>query len=176
MKRRTALVLGAAGAGLAAGGGTAWWRAREALAPDGSSPAAYLWSLSFEALDGTALSMTTLRGRPLLLNFWATWCAPCVTEMPLLDAFARDPGNAPWQVLALALDRREPVRNFVAEHRLNLGVALAGASGLDLARQLGNRVGALPFSVAFDSQGLPSERKTGTVTAELLAGWKQTIR
>ena len=132
--------------------------------------AADVWSLSFERLDGTQLAMRSLRGKPLLLNFWATWCAPCVTELPLLDAFSRQHAGR-WQVLGLAVDRPDPVRRFAAERALHLPIALAGMEGLDLSRGLGNKVGALPFSVAFDSGGRIAERKLGVLDAELLREW-----
>jgi thiol-disulfide isomerase/thioredoxin len=173
MKRR-ALVLGAvAVAAIAAGTGVAVWRARRA---EGSAPSgADVWDLSFVTIDGPPLAMSTLRGRPLLLNFWATWCVPCVTEMPILDAFARAQSTAGWNVLALAIDSADPVRRFTAERGLRLPVALAGEDGLDLARRLGNTVGGLPFTVAFDTQGAPKKRKFGAVDKRLLDTWAASV-
>ena len=169
MKRR-ALVFGAvAVATVAAGTGTAVWRGRRA--EGGAEGGADVWDLSFVTVDGPPLAMSTLRGRPLLLNFWATWCVPCVTEMPLLDAFAQAQSKAGWNVLALAVDSADPVRRFTAERRLRLPVALAGEDGLDLARRLGNTVGGLPFTVAFDAQGAPRQRKFGAVDQRLLDSW-----
>jgi thiol-disulfide isomerase/thioredoxin len=127
--------------------------------------------MTFATLDGSSLAIGALRGRRLLINFWATWCPPCVTEMPLLDAFARNQAEAGWSVLALAVDGAEPVRRFIAERSLKLPVALAGDDGLDLSRRLGNVAGGLPFSVAFDRQGAPVQRKLGAVDAPLLQAW-----
>ena len=136
----------------AAGGGTAWWRSRSP--PTGRrSRGSDVWSLTFPKLDGTPVRMADLRGRPLLLNFWATWCAPCVTEMPLLDQFAR---SALRPVGKCSLWRSTvPTRSASSstERSLRLPVAFAGAEGIDLSRSLGNRSGALPFSVVFDSSG-----------------------
>jgi thiol-disulfide isomerase/thioredoxin len=120
--------------------------------------------------------MASWRGRPLLLNFWATWCGPCVVEMPLLDRFAREQPARGWQVLALAVDQPDPVRRFIAERTLTLPVAIAGAVGLDLSRHLGNVGGGLPFTAAFDSTGAAVQRRLGTVSSDLLAGWKASIR
>ena len=169
MKRRTWLIGAAATAGVVGGAGVAAWRQR-APGMSEATMAADVWSLSFERLDGTQLAMRSLRGKPLLLNFWATWCAPCVTELPLLDAFSRQHAGR-WQVLGLAVDRPDPVRRFAAERALHLPIALAGMEGLDLSRGLGNKVGALPFSVAFDSGGRIAERKLGVLDAELLREW-----
>lgn len=171
--RRRVVVLGAVSvAALAAGAGTAVWRGRSggvvpAAAPD-------FWDLSFATLDGPALVMRGLRGKRLLVNFWATWCPPCVTEMPLLDDFARSHAEAGWSVLALAVDAAEPVRRFIADRALRLPVALAGEDGLDLSRRLGNSAGGLPFSVAFDRGGAAVERKLGAIDAELLQRWAAT--
>ncbi|MGZ5277415.1 MAG: TlpA family protein disulfide reductase [Caldimonas sp.] len=167
MKRR-ALVIGAVvSGGIAAGAGTFWWRARSG---EPAEEAIDIWSLSFATLEGKPLAMDTLRGKPLIVNFWATWCAPCVIEMPLLDAFSRSRARD-VNVLALAIDSAEPVRRFIADKALHLPVALAGDVGLALARQLGNIAGGLPFSVLFDAAGRPVQRRLGAVDVRLLEGW-----
>ena len=170
MRRRTAVLGAVATVAAAAGGGTAWWRGRSsgdavvAAPPD-------LWALTFATLDGAPLRMADWRGRPLVLNFWATWCGPCVTEMPLLDRFSKERAASGWRVLALAIDKEEQVRKFVAERSLTLPVALAGADGIDLARALGDASGALPFSVLFDATGTPLARQLGALSPELLSQW-----
>ena len=175
---RRALGLGAVAAlAAAAGGGTAWWRAhaRPAASDDESAPVD-VWTQRYPTLDGSVVRMADLRGRPLLLNFWATWCAPCVKEMPLLAEFASVRAGAGWQVLALAIDGAEPVHKFVVERSLAVPVALAGAAGIDLSRALGNVQGALPFTVVFDSGGQPAARSLGAVRPEQLAEWVGRVR
>ncbi|MEO8311651.1 MAG: TlpA disulfide reductase family protein [Caldimonas sp.] len=175
MNRRL-VILGAAGLAAAAiGAGTAWRRARDE-AEDAGAPevSVDVWAIDFKSVDGVPMPMAALRGRPLLLNFWATWCGPCVVEMPLLDRFAREQPSDGWRVLALAVDQPDPVRRFIAERTLKLPVAIAGAIGLDLSRQLGNVHGGLPFTAAFDSAGKAVQRRLGAVSAELLAAWKKS--
>jgi len=177
VNRRVVVLAGAALAAAAIGAGTAWRRTRQDAEDAGAPEVSIdLWGLEFQSVDGVPIKMTGWRGRPLLLNFWATWCAPCVVEMPLLDRFAREQAPRGWQVLALAVDQPDPVRRFIAERTLTLPVAIAGAAGLDLSRQLGNHGGGLPFTAAFDSGGAAVQRRLGIVSAELLAGWTASTR
>jgi thiol-disulfide isomerase/thioredoxin len=174
---RRGIVLGVGG-GVAAAAGAGTWllsshRARgEAVEDAPADP----WSMSFATPGGPPVALSALRGRPLLLNFWATWCGPCATEMPLLDRFAASLVGKRWNVLALAIDEPTPVRRFVAERSLRLPIALAGMSGLDLSRSLGNTAGALPFTVVFDRDGLAVERKLGILDAALLDRWSASVR
>jgi thiol-disulfide isomerase/thioredoxin len=171
MRRRAVLAGSAAAVAGAAGIAVGFRRTHRAGGDDAAAPVADVWTLTFETPDGAPLPMSRLRGRPLLLNFWATWCAPCATEMPLLDGFAASPAAAGWNVLALAVDSVDPVRRFIRERKLHLPIALAGAVGLDLSRSLGNSVGALPYTVAFDAAGHPHDRRLGVLDAALLARW-----
>ena len=109
-------------------------------------------------------TMAGWRGRPLLLNFWATWCAPCVVEMPLLDRFAREQRPSGWRVLALAVDQPDPVRRFVAERNARrCRWRLAARSASTCRARLGNVGGGLPFTAAFDSTGAAVQRRLGAV-------------
>jgi len=153
-----------------AGVGTSLWRHRAE-----NAPAPDIWGLSFPAIDGRTASMAARRGKPLLLNFWATWCAPCAIEMPLLDVFSREAAPRGWSVLALAVDSAEPVHRFLTERALSLPVALAGPGGIELSRRLGNSVGALPFTVAFGANGEVRDRKLGRLDEAILERWLREV-
>lgn len=170
MNRRHALTVGVAGVALAAGAGFGWWRERrEALAPAEQA----LWELQFDQPGGGTLQMAGLRGQPLLLNFWATWCAPCVKEMPMLDAFHRARQAEGWRVVGLAVDSPTPVREFLQKLPVGFPVGLAGLTGVDLARSLGNERGGLPFSVVFGRDGRVIARKLGSLSEQDLSNWAQ---
>lgn len=167
MNRRLALMTGAAAAAGAAGAGLAWWRSRRGPTDDGAE----IWPLHFATPAGGQLTLAELRGKPLLLNFWATWCAPCVSELPLLDSFHREQQARGWQVVGLAVDNLAPVREFLGKHPVGFAIALAGVEGVELSRTMGNASGALPFTVVFDNSGRVVQRKLGAIQPDDLARW-----
>ena len=169
MNRRHVLMGGIAAAAGLAGAGAAWWRLRYQAATPGAQDV--LWQQAWEDPQGRALDLTGLRGRPLLVNFWATWCPPCVEELPLLNAFWREQQTKGWQVLGLAVDQPSAVRRFMEKLPLEFPVAMAGLQGTELSRQLGNANGGLPFSVLFNAQGLIAQRKLGKLSQRDLAHW-----
>lgn len=142
-------------------------------AQDLSAAETAFWGQRFTRIDGSSLAMTQFRGRPLVLNFWATWCPPCIEELPLLNAFFKENVDKSWQVLGLAVDQAEPVRRFLQQSPLFFPVALAGFPGVELSRSLGNPNGALPFSVVFDAAGRVVYRKLGRLSASEVAGFKR---
>lgn len=169
MNRRQWMMAGAGVAAAAAGAGVAWWRLRPAAVLSGAENA--FWAGSFPGVKGEPVAVAGFRGRPLLVNFWATWCPPCVDELPLINRFHREHAASGWQVLGLAVDQSAPVARFLQHMPLDFPVALAGFAGLELARSLGNPSGALPFSVVFSADGTVGHRKLGKVTEEELTLW-----
>ncbi len=164
----TAVVAGAGGLG------AAWWRgdwgAGAGISDEATSS---LWAQSFEKPEGGALALQGFRGSPLLLNFWATWCPPCLKEMPLLDAFHRAQRSSGWQVIGLAVDSPTPVRDYLARLPVGFPIGLAGMGGVELTQSLGNASGALPFTVVFDRSGKAAAKKLGTLTPADLAEWQR---
>jgi thiol-disulfide isomerase/thioredoxin len=172
MNRRALMALVGVGAGLG-GAGLAWWRLRPGPVLSGAEEA--FWAQRYERPEGGELIMADLRGRPLLVNFWATWCPPCIEELPLLNAFAVDHARRGWQVVGLAVDRVEPVRSFLQRLPLSFPVGMAGLAGTELSRTLGNANGGLPFTVVMDRQGRAVHRKIGKVRESDLEQWLDLV-
>jgi thiol-disulfide isomerase/thioredoxin len=166
----------------ATGAGLAWKHRDRAAAPVAANtpevdPAlADFWQREYDTPDGTRLAMHSLQGKPLVVNFWATWCGPCVKEMPELDHFAQDMAPQGWQVLGLAIDKVDAVRSFLQTTPVRFPIAVAGLEGLALVQALGNTSGGLPFTLILDAQGQVLQRKMGaTHYEELQALAKQAL-
>ena len=163
----------ATGLGLAGVGAGLAWRTSERQAHALSEAEQVFWQQQFQQLDGTVLSTASLRGKPLVLNFWATWCPPCVDELPLLNAFFNQNKAKGWQVLGLAVDQSAPVSRFLTQSPLTFSVALAGFAGIEVSKSLGNLSGGLPFTVVFGSSGTVLHRKMGKLSTDDLHAWMQ---
>ena len=166
MTARRTWVLGGAGALAAlAGIGGALWRETRPQVDEG------LWAMRFPTPDGGEIAMASFRSRPLVLNFWATWCPPCVREMPALERFQRAFAAQGWQVFGLAVDGPTPVREFLQRSPVSFPIGLAGLDGSSLSRRLGNDSGGLPFTAVFDAGGVLRHRHLGEASEALMRRW-----
>ena len=169
-RRRGVLYAGVAAAAAMAGAGAALWKWTPGTVK--ADEVAALWSLSFDTPAGKPMAMQSFRGQPLVLNFWATWCPPCVEEMPLLDAFFRQNSTRHWQVVGLAIDQPSKVRDFLAKTPVTFPIGLAGLGGTELAKTMGNESAGLPFTVVLTASGQVLQRRMGRVTQADMARWQ----
>jgi thiol-disulfide isomerase/thioredoxin len=157
---------------LAAGLGASWLD-RQA-APTAEPAVQTLWVQQWPGPDGQPKSLETLRGQITVVNFWATWCAPCVEEMPALSALyqqIQQASGAPRprvEFIGVAIDRADQVAEFARRSPVSYPLVVAGAAGSELGRALGNEAGALPFTAVIDSNGRVVERTLGIVNLEKL--------
>lgn len=120
-------------------------------------------------LEGQKVRIADWRGKTLVVNFWATWCAPCREEIPALVRTQAKYGARGLQIIGVALDDKVRVEPFAKEMRINYPTLLAGIDGLELAAAAGNKVGALPFTVYIDRQGAIVRAELGGVDDAKLA-------
>ena len=171
--RRGWLYGGVAAVAAAAGIGGAWWRQHRDEKGDGKRLDEAFWAQRFERPEGGELLFEGLRGKPLVLNFWATWCPPCIEEMPMIDAFFREMRGNGWQVVGLAIDQPSAVRKFLLKTPVSYPIGLAGLQGTELVKQLGNTAGGLPYTLVVDSGGAVVARKMGQLDAGDLQSWRR---
>jgi thiol-disulfide isomerase/thioredoxin len=161
MRRREVALLGAAGA-VALGAGALVG----ALGIQSTSGAGKLLSASFPDLSGRTRRLIEWQGRVAIFNFWATWCAPCREEMPLLDAIASKYGVS---VVGIGVDSVGKIREFVANVGIRYEVLVSDSRAIALVKDLGNPSGGLPFTVILDRAGRVALRKLGAFSQPELA-------
>ena len=166
--RRSWLMAGVATAAVVSGAAFSWLRFSSERIQVRSTN---FWQQDLETPDGGRIITEQLRGRPLLVNFWATWCPPCIEELPLLSRFYTEKQANGWQMLGLAVDQLEPVQQFLGRRPVSFPVAMIGTGGMDMSKDLGNSAGGLPFTVVFDAQSELIQRKIGQLTEADLQAW-----
>jgi peroxiredoxin len=110
-------------------------------------------AFSLNDLDGKATPISTWKGRSLIINFWATWCAPCQREIPLLKTLSREWAAQDFTVVGVAVDHRDKVRQFSGKYQIPYPILVGEQEGLDVASQLGMSEPAFPFTVFTDARG-----------------------
>jgi thiol-disulfide isomerase/thioredoxin len=121
---------------------------------------------ALETLAGPEQSISSWTGRPLLINFWATWCGPCLREIPMLKEF--QVAQPELQVIGIAVDRREPVVTFAEQMQFNYPILIGDKGGWEAAAAFGVNVYALPFTVFTGTDGSVLGVHTGELHREHL--------
>jgi len=165
--RREALILGTAGIAAAAAGfliGPVVLRSTGR----GTGVGQHFWdgalrSVSLVDLAGNPRQLNEWQGQALVCNFWATWCAPCREEIPMLISEREKYRGSGLEIVGIAIDNAAKVGEFAASLKITYPILLAEANGLDLMRRLGNSSGGLPYTVIADRQGVLVHRALGAM-------------
>jgi thiol-disulfide isomerase/thioredoxin len=114
---------------------------------------ARLPEFSLNDLTGKPTSIAAWSGKSLVINFWATWCAPCRREIPLLKTLAADWADRDLEVVGIAVDHADKVRQFAGQFKIDYPVLIGEQEALDVAAKFGVESPALPFTVFTDRRG-----------------------
>jgi thiol-disulfide isomerase/thioredoxin len=156
------LVAGVGGIAVAAGYGANLWR----IGALGPAPApdvvAAILDSRLHTLDGAVQTLSKFRGQVLVINYWATWCAPCREEIPVFIKLQKEFTGNGVQFIGIAVDQADKVRDFAQEFGINYPLLIAGMDAVELSRQAGNKAGVLPYTLVLD--------RSGTIAASLVGG------
>jgi thiol-disulfide isomerase/thioredoxin len=114
---------------------------------------ATLPAFSLKDLTGKPTPVSSWKGKSLMINFWATWCAPCRREIPLLKALAADWAARDLEIVGIAVDHADKVRQFADEFRIDYPVLVGEEDALDVAAGFGMTSPGFPFTVFTDKRG-----------------------
>jgi len=139
----------------------AGWYFRNGDRPDIGTNAAMVFGVSLPDTTGRQQSIGQWKGKVLVVNFWATWCVPCRDEMPEFVKAQREYGGRGLQFVGIAVDDFAKVKDFAAELGFNYPALIGGYGAIELSKSLGNRIGALPYTLFIDRAGRISRTHLG---------------
>jgi thiol-disulfide isomerase/thioredoxin len=168
-RRRWLMMVGVGGLAAAAGYGVNLWLGDH---QPGDSPNAAavqaLLAAPLRDLEGGSKAIDSWRGKVLVVNFWATWCAPCRQEIPEFVKLQERLGSRGLQFVGIAIDKPQPVGDFAREFRINYPLLIAGLDTMELMREAGNKAGVLPFTLILDRQGNVARSHRGPLSEAAL--------
>jgi thiol-disulfide isomerase/thioredoxin len=112
-----------------------------------------VFAASFKDFDRGQQALSQWKGKVLVVNFWATWCKPCRTEIPDLIAFYEKYKARNLMIVGVSIDNTDKVAEFAKEFKINYPLLLGSSDAIDLSKKMGNKVGGLPFTIIIDKKG-----------------------
>ncbi len=171
------LIVGAGAALMVALAGIALWLDRSPGATSSNTAPAILsvaekvdatsgaiYSVQFSDVDGKQRTLGEWQHKLLVINFWATWCAPCKEEMPIFAKLQREYGSRGLQIIGIAADSKLNVVNFSQKFPVGYPLLPDEARAIELSKRLGNRLGLLPFTIVLKPGGEPVFTRLGVIT------------
>lgn len=150
-----------------------WYGGGRTIPPGGdqATPAmspAQIYALSFDDAAGARQSLAQWREQVLVINFWATWCPPCLREIPDFAQISLEYADRGVQFVGLGIDSRQNIARFAGEERVPYPLLVAGTGSLPIMAALGNDASALPFTLIVDRHGQIRLRRLGPMNGETL--------
>ena len=153
-------------AALVAGVLTSQWIYKTGLASDPAIKA--FFANPWQTPDGKSADTEKWRGKILVVNFWASWCPPCVEEMPTLDKLQAEFKNQNVLFVGIGIDSPSNIREFLEKTPVSYPIVIGGLEGSNLSKQMGNSQGALPYTIIINAQGKSTSSKLGKISEEEL--------
>ena len=133
-------------------------------AHNGPQMTAKFFDSNFKDVNGKIIDLSSLRGKTVVVNFWSTWCPPCVEEMPMFNELQNQWKDKNVVFVGIAADQADNVKTFLKKTPVDYPIVVSGQPGLDLSRELGNRYDAIPFTLIINRQESITDRHFGIYT------------
>ena len=145
---------------------TSQWIYKTGLASDPAVKA--FFANSWQTPDGKTVNTQDWQGKVLVVNFWASWCPPCVEEMPALDKLQQEFLQQNVLFVGIGIDSPSNIREFLSKTPVSYPIVIGGLEGSNLSKQLGNTQGALPYTIIINSKGKAVFSKLGKISEDEL--------
>ncbi len=173
--RRVLLTAAVGGLAAAAGYGVHFWRIGGIAARPADDAARAILESRLTTLDGVTTTLQGFRGRILVINYWATWCAPCREEIPVFVRLQQEFSGKGVQFIGIAVDQADKVLDFSREFSINYPLFIGGIDAVELSRKAGNRAGVLPYTLVLDRSGVIRANLVGELTEARMRGELQAL-
>ena len=145
---------------------TSQWISKAGLASEPSVKA--FFANSWQAPDGKPVNTSEWQGKVLVVNFWASWCPPCIEEMPTLDLLSQESLQQNVLFVGIGIDSPSNIREFLKSTPVSYPIVIGCLEGSNLSKQMGNTQGALPYTVIINPKGKATYTKLGKISEEEL--------
>jgi thiol-disulfide isomerase/thioredoxin len=165
-RRQLAIICGISLLALLGGVLTSQWISKTGLASDPSIKA--FFANPWLNPDGKPINTVEWQGKVLVVNFWASWCPPCIEEMPTLDLISQEYLQKNVLFVGIGIDSPSNIREFLKSTPVSYPIVIGGLEGSNLSKQMGNTQGALPYTVIINPKGNATYTKLGKISEEEL--------
>lgn len=145
----------------------AWRLQAESAELPNTNVSSSFFSQTLADSTGQPRSLKEWKGKILIVNFWASWCGPCVKEMPELSALQDSFNDHRIQIIGVGIDSIANIAAFAGKHRISYPLYSAENDGIQLSRDFGNKMGVLPFTVLLAPDGTVHKTYTGIKIEEI---------